>query len=357
MSQFPNSTVIVDHVVENPDSLSISNQISNLIGNSGTVANISNGLNSTDSNSNTTLTNTNLHCISPLEYFHSNKSSTNQDDNKNVNVLLILNQKINLLPNLFKRIWENAALKICADGGLNRLRTYNQENPTFNYIPDFVIGDLDSVTNENLQYYQSLGTKKILQSSQYYTDFIKAISLINVYFNAPNIISNLDKLDDLDELEILEATIDSSNLKFQNIKIIVVGGVGGRFDQTMATINQIWNFSISRPHIHFIILNPEHTELIMLLKPGINIIKYPKLSNTEEKALFGVLPEKSRPGLRNVGILPLLHHAIISTVGLKWDVTNWNTSITTKMSSSNLQVANEGFIIQTDKHLFIDFEL
>jgi thiamine pyrophosphokinase len=268
------------------------------------------------------------------------------NDNK---ALLMLNQKINLPKSAFDKLWNSSKIKVCADGGLNRLRNYDDS-----YIPDFVIGDLDSVTNSNLDYYKLKGTKIILQSSQYYTDFHKSISLINSYFNIPNLILNI--ANDIDYLEIEEIKHINENKIQNNIDVIILGGVGGRFDQTMATINQLYTFSISRPHLNLTIINPEHPEFIFLLKSGLNLINYPRLSNLKEIEIFGEEIEKSRPGLRNVGILPLLENAIISTNGLKWDVTNWSTNIKSKMSSSNLQVGHEGFIISTTNPLFITLE-
>lgn len=333
------SSSIIETVVENPDSISIANDIA-ILKNS----------------------NKNINIISPLNYFNNTNTTTTTSNN---NVLLILNQEINTSPYLFLKIWNNSNLKICADGGINRLRTYtkkyNEILSNSKLIPDFIIGDLDSATSENLTYYQSKGSIKILQSSQYYTDFMKSIALINVYFNFNKILSNLSNLNTIDDLEKLEIESfqnyekNSKNLK--NLKIFVLGGIGGRFDQTLSTINQIYKFSIDRSNLNFIILNPEHTELILLLNKGINLIDYPRLSNEKEIEIFGFNIIKSRTNLRNIGVLPILKDSVISTKGLKWDVENWSSSITSKLSSSNLQVGNEGFIIKSDNPLFIDLEL
>lgn len=327
----------METVVENPNSISIANDIEIL-----------------------KKSNNDINIISPLSYFNIDNNT-----NDNNNVLLILNQEINTSPYLFLKIWHNSKLKICADGGINRLRTYTKEYieifNKLNLIPDFIIGDLDSATPDNLSFYQSKGSIKILQSSQYYTDFMKSIALINVYFNFNNILSNLSNLntiDDLEKLEIENFQNNKKNLKsLKNLKIFILGGIGGRFDQTLSTVNQIYKFSIDRPNLNFIILNPEHTELILLLKKGINFIDYPRLSNEKELEIYGFNTTKSRTNLRNIGVLPILKSSVISTKGLKWDVENWPSSITSKLSSSNLQVGNEGFIIQSDNPLFIDFEL
>lgn len=266
--------------------------------------------------------------------------------------LLILNQKINLFKSTFLKLWNSSTFRICADGGLNRLREFDSS-----LIPDFVIGDLDSVTKENLEFYKSKGTKVILQSSQYYTDFNKSISLINSYFNIPSLFSNLDSLNTIDELELKEEELSKDHSNFKEVNIILIGGVGGRFDQSISIIHQIFKLSISKPYLNLIILNPEHFEFIFMLSGGANLIKFPRFSSAEELNLFGINYAKSRPNLRNVGILPLIENSVVSTIGLKWDVENWNTCLRSKVSSSNLQVGDEGFIIKTSNSIFMNIEL
>lgn len=304
--------------------------------------------------------------VSPIDYFTAKGENhsipldeTSATFQTPITVLLILNQKININPNLFKKIWNSSTLVVCADGGLNRIRTYDE-----NYIPDCVIGDLDSATDENISFYAAKGTNVFLQSSQYYTDFMKSVSLINSSVNFPQIYDDLlaGKLNSADDLEKLESAKNGgSTLEIQQglkfIQVLVLGGVGGRFDQTIATINQIYNCAIARPHINFSILNPEHSEFILLLKAGVNFINYPRFTPEQELEILGYNTEKSRTGLRNVGVLPILEDAVISTCGLKWDVTNWSSGVKSKVSSSNLQVGEQGFIVTTDKPLFINLEL
>lgn len=310
------------------------------------------------------LTNNNIVTISPLENIYElhNTALRNNENktckcSKDKHVLLVLNQRINLKDKFFSKLWDSTSIRICADGGLNRLNNFDKNDK---YIPDYVIGDLDSATEKNLSHYVSKGTKKILQDSQYYTDFIKSISLINLIYNSPDAFNSIDFNNEenlTDTLEILESQKFNKDEKYNPINITVLGGVGGRFDQTMATINQIWKYSVERPHINFTIINPEHAEFIFLLNSGTNFVSYPRKSDNQEIEIFGFVTEKSRPDLRNVGILPLLYDCKINTYGLKWDVSNYSTALKTKMSSSNLQVGQEGFIISTDHALFVTLEI
>ncbi|TID21053.1 hypothetical protein CANINC_003548 [Pichia inconspicua] len=312
--------VKLDSVIENDDLISIANLIDSLP--------------------------SNHHTISPLTFLKNNNSLNSETE---TNILLILNQKINIHPLLFKNIWNSSTLRICADGGLDRLNEYNDS-----YIPDYVVGDLDSVTNRNLNFYSSIGTNIILQSSQFYMDFTKAVSVAKVHLVNKNFLINLP--DTIDSVEKYVDSIDFPKIN-DSLKFLILGGIGGRFDQTLQIISQVYQNSIIDNTIQFALLNSEHNEIIHFLKKGINFINYPKFNENNELEIFGNITTKSKPNLRNVGILPLTSPAIISTNGLKWDVINWSTSITTKVSSSNLQVAKEGFIIETNQPIFINLEL
>lgn len=317
---------LVEAVVENPDSLSIADVIATL----------------PESH----------RIIDPLSFFtnqslSSESTSEGSSQSTTKNVLLILNQKINIHPTLFQNIWSSACIRVCADGGLNRLHDYDPS-----YIPDYVVGDLDSVKPEVIASYKSI--KTILQSSQYYTDFTKSVEVIKTHLTNPEFLDNLP--DTYDSVEKYQES--NTSIKYDGtIKILLLGGVGGRFDQSMQIISQLHNTSITDSNIDFALLNSEHDELIIFLHPGVSFINYPKLDLKREVQLFGSTQEKTRPGLRNVGVLSILKEAVVSTHGLKWDVTNWKTSIVSKMSSSNMQIADEGFIIETNQPIIVNFEL
>uniref|UniRef100_A0A2P2JJE4 Thiamin pyrophosphokinase catalytic domain-containing protein n=1 Tax=Rhizophora mucronata TaxID=61149 RepID=A0A2P2JJE4_RHIMU len=76
-------------------------------------------------------------------------------------VLVALNQR---LPTFTPLLWMHAQLRICADGGANRLY---DEMPLFfpledaldvrhRYKPDIIKGDMDSIRAEVLEFYMSL---------------------------------------------------------------------------------------------------------------------------------------------------------------------------------------------------------
>ncbi|CAG8641729.1 6899_t:CDS:2, partial [Scutellospora calospora] len=87
--------------------------------------------------------------------------------------LIILNQPISLRKNIFHTLWENANMKICADGGGNQL--YDAFEGTDKYIPHYIRGDLDSLRDNVRDFYISKVERDQDQNS---TDFMKCIELV-----------------------------------------------------------------------------------------------------------------------------------------------------------------------------------
>ena len=108
----------------------------------------------------------------------------NEEDNS---TLLILNQKIDIPRPLFYKIWKLHDLKVCADGAANRLYDYlnDDESIRTKYLPDYIIGDLDSLSEKVFNYYRENRVIIIKQTTQYSTDFTKCVNLISLHFNSP----------------------------------------------------------------------------------------------------------------------------------------------------------------------------
>lgn len=99
--------------------------------------------------------------------------------------LIILNQR---LPRLTPLLWSHAQLRVCADGGANRLF---DELPQFfpqddalavrkKYKPDAIKGDMDSVRDEVVDFYSNLGTTIVDASDdQDTTDLHKCVVYIH----------------------------------------------------------------------------------------------------------------------------------------------------------------------------------
>lgn len=298
-----------------------------------------------------------VNIIKPFDFFESG------DGYANAKALIILNQNITVCPVFFRKIWDSCELHICADGGSNKLLDFDS-----GFTPEYIVGDLDSATAETLQFYKNRGTSVIAQRSQYATDLDKAVALTNLYFNykSKNETKQKQSLTFNDYLYSLNTNdgLCSENLKIasdnsENIKLVLLGAIGGRFDQTLNALSKLYQLNSTYSHIDSILLNPEHTEFILYLPKGKNFIKFPKIKESEEIEKFGTTfkKSKSRQRLRNVGILPMLAPTILRTSGLKWDVNNWESQFGMAMSTCNLQVGETGFGIETTSECFVNVEL
>uniref|UniRef100_A0A0E0DQM6 thiamine diphosphokinase n=1 Tax=Oryza meridionalis TaxID=40149 RepID=A0A0E0DQM6_9ORYZ len=158
--------------------------------------------------------------------------------------LLVLNQR---LPRFAPRLWDRAQVRVCADGGANRVfdgmpelfpgqdpDEVRRSVPVFlflvfvfvllcgggggggraaRYKPDVIKGDLDSVRPEVKEYYSNMGTQIVDEShDQDTTDLHKCVAFITENSAIPN---------------------------KSNLCILALGALGGRFDHEMGNINII----------------------------------------------------------------------------------------------------------------------
>ncbi|KAI9681616.1 MAG: hypothetical protein M1829_000813 [Trizodia sp. TS-e1964] len=234
--------------------------------------------------------------------------------------LIILNQPLMNLA-LFDKIWKRAVNKLAADGGANRLYdTFPNDTCRMHYIPDTIVGDLDSIRAEVRSFYSAAGTAVLENSDQNLTDFMKCTTLSRIKSEA-----------------------QSNNIA----NIIVMGGLGGRADHAMATLNHLMAFtkeeenissaSKSRSPMNIYLISSEN--LTFVLKKGDNLIH-------ADENFFG----------KSVGILPLGKPAVISTAGFEWDVRNWKTEFGGNVSTSN-HVKSEKLIIATTEMILFTIEL
>ncbi|QLL30682.1 hypothetical protein HG536_0A04970 [Torulaspora globosa] len=246
-------------------------------------------------------------------------------------VLLILNQKINI-PSVFLKLWGLFKLKVCADGGANRLYDFFDGNEPARayYLPDYIIGDFDSLKPEVEQYYRNAGVILIKQRSQFSTDFTKALHLISIHFNDASFVSQISQSkQENHSIEINSGIHDwyyrilgsSGHRESEKISLLAIGAIDGRFDQTMHSITQLYKLSSSASQFRLSYLSA--TDLIFFVPSGGVLLEY--TADFREKCIG------------NCGLLPLNGPTeIYETAGLKWDVGLWETSVASgKLSSSN----------------------
>lgn len=266
--------------------------------------------------------------IEPFDIF------TGQENDKR-NVLLILNQAIKNID--LRKLWKSSRLCICADGGANRLYDYfTNDEERKQFIPQFIVGDCDSLRDKTEIYYQEKGTVIIKQATQYSTDYMKAIDLIKLYFYSDNLRSKLYELprDSYDGLSVLVDDLSVDSQKGPKIKVHILGAVGGRFDQTIHSFNQLYRMKSSDPFLQQIFIT--ETDFIFLLSKGINYITYPGKSSfsNSKTPICGLLP---------IGTSTTR----LTTFGLKYDIENWESSMKTQVSSSNALCGTTGVVVLT----------
>ncbi|CAO1622823.1 unnamed protein product [Sympodiomycopsis kandeliae] len=135
--------------------------------------------------------------------------------------VILLNQAVPASQReLFVRIWQGASIRLCADGGSNRLLELESEVPdTILKHPHAIVGDLDSITASTREIFSSRGVTIAHKPSQYATDLQKCIQWIE----------------------------DSERKNGSQLELVIFGGLSGRLDQTAHTLHVLWKLSPSLP--------------------------------------------------------------------------------------------------------------
>ncbi|VVA14163.1 PREDICTED: thiamine pyrophosphokinase [Prunus dulcis] len=192
--------------------------------------------------------------------------------------LVVLNQS---LPRFAPLLWKHAQLRLCADGGANRvyddmpllLPHESAFDVRKRYKPDVIKGDMDSIRKEVLEFYANMGTKIIDESDdQDTTDLHKCVAYI------------CDWAPDLDK---------------SNLCILVAGALGGRFDHEIGNINVLCRFSTIR---------------IILISDDCLIHLLPRTHRHE----IHIQPTIEGP---HCGLIPIgMPSGSTTTTGLQWDL-------------------------------------
>ncbi|XP_030543327.1 thiamine pyrophosphokinase 1 isoform X1 [Rhodamnia argentea] len=222
--------------------------------------------------------------------------------------LVVLNQR---LPRFTPLLWEHAQVRMCADGGANRVY---DEMPGLlphedavairnRYKPEVIKGDMDSIRTEIMDFYRKLGTKIVDEShDQDTTDLHKCVSYIR------------DSTPELDK---------------SNLCILVAGALGGRFDHEIGNINVLCRFSDMR---------------IILISDDCLIQLLPRTHHHEIHILSSV--EGPHCGLVPIGI----PSKSTTTTGLQWDLADTEMKFGGLISTSNI-AREETVTVRSDSDL------
>ncbi|KAK4054938.1 thiamine pyrophosphokinase [Microbotryomycetes sp. JL201] len=268
-----------------------------------------------------------------------NTSSFLTSNTTQQNALIILNTPL-VHDALFQEIWSAASLRICADGGANRLysryakgslarnsertgrstlsdsgsvrnATQVTQDESNQWLPDVIKGDFDSLRPDVRQYYQDRGVQIIHDSDQFSTDLGKCVA----------------------HVAELERTLE------HEYQLIIVGGLSGRLDQTIHTLHALMQLEQDRAMTWAI----GEESIACVLGKGDH-----ELTISPER--FG----------KTCGILPVGQEAYVTTTGLEWDLgpTSYMfpTSLASGVSTSN-HLQHETITLTTDAPIVFTAEV
>ncbi|KAK9384839.1 thiamine pyrophosphokinase [Lipomyces mesembrius] len=216
--------------------------------------------------------------------------------------LIVLNQPITDL-NMLDRVWSNAAVKICADGGTNRLYAALDESTRSKY-PDI-----------RAYYEKELGVPVYYSPDQDSTDFGKCLLKLGELYPG------------------------------ERFPVVALGGTGGRVDQEFHSIHTLFvhereakeEDTAAKKKREITLLSDD--SLTFLVGPGTQKICTPR-------SVLGP----------TCGIIPVSGPTVISTRGFAWDIEDWATSFGTQVSTSNAMEADE-VVIKSDQTVLFTLEI
>lgn len=219
----------------------------------------------------------------------------NEDAVKENQALVILNSPIHCPPSpLFQQLWDTSSVRVCADGGANRLYKASQD-----LIPNLIRGDLDSLDPSVRSYYESKGVSIERDPNQDNNDLDKALTALVTSSSSSKMNNN-----------------DEKGGGGRYTRVIIFGAFGGRFDQEMAAIQALYKWS---PRFQYrLVLFDDVTSAFLLPANVKNEIRLPhhgdnnKLENGNKKTI-GEGP--------TCGLIPIgCKCDSVVTTGFKWDL-------------------------------------
>ena len=225
---------------------------------------------------------------------------------------------------LFDFLWQQSALRLCADGAANRLHDSTTEPRRGAMLPDVITGDLDSLRADVADYYSTRGVPIKAVADQDTNDFQKCLRW-------------LQQRQEMGHGELLRRTGSDGTAgphgageDSEGLAVVAYGAFGGRLDQQMANLNMVYTYDCFRDFY----LVSEHS-LAFLLRPGTHVIE---CNRQAEDGTCGLIPLGAR-----------CDH--VRTTGLEWDLDGSRALEFGSLISSSNQVVDDRATVETDSPL------
>lgn len=247
-------------------------------------------------------------------------AGSTQIDESSGRVLVIVNSK-DFHRGLMELLWNRCKWHLCADGGANRLfDSLPTEEERLRFIPDRIVGDLDSLRADVQTFYEAHGCVCELVFDQ-------------------------DRND-------LDKTLMSA--QYLGREAIILCGFGGRFDQQMAHIHSLYS-NLSPAAIAAdtaTVTSSSYTETAAAVAattapvaPDPSGFRFDQLSIVDVDNVTFLLAAGRHTitpvlGMEGpvCGLLPIGGPCVVSTTGLKWNLSAQALAFGGLVSSSNVVV-------------------
>ncbi|CAN0292245.1 unnamed protein product, partial [Laminaria digitata] len=231
--------------------------------------------------------------------------------------LVLLNTKGDYeAKHLLRCLWAGAALRVCADGAANRLHdSFDGDHPgeRERFVPDVIVGDLDSLRPEVSAFYKALGAEVKLVEDQDHNDFEKCLIEVEARLSTARKASSSP---------VAAASGGDPRPACCPATVVGLGAFGGRFDHEMAGISLLHTYTSRFSRL--ILVGSEN--VAFLLEPGLSHVVEPD-------------PRFEGP---TVGLIPVGGACrSVNTEGLKWNLEGGCLEFGVLVSSSNCVVGEE----------------
>ncbi|KAI6175004.1 Thiamine pyrophosphokinase [Aphelenchoides bicaudatus] len=211
------------------------------------------------------------------------------------------------VPNSWCQVWNESPHRFCTDGAANLLRELCIQKRI--KPPNTISGDMDSINQEALEYFKNLSQIRETPD-QDFTDLTKALDLIG----------------------------ETEAVNYGGAKaILILGGLSGRFDHTLSTLNSVHNF-IAKKRLPTYVVDSKN--LVTILPTGSSEIHLDKTKLTNKCGLLPLCQRETR----------------VTSEGLKWNLNDQCLEYGGLVSSSN-EIESEELLVHTNTPIVFSCEL